>query len=126
MTPRQLFVLVLRAVGLFALARNLPHVIEGIAIAAAYGPAYQRLLADRPTELVVWLLQILAQVALPLYLLTAPRWLVNWAVRSRLPECDNCGYRLTGLPAAGRCPECGWPYRLRSDADPTLPDERES
>jgi len=27
--------------------------------------------------------------------------------------CDQCGYRLRGLKAMGRCPECGTTYDLR-------------
>lgn len=27
-----------------------------------------------------------------------------------LRHCGRCGYRLAGLPAEGRCPECGNPY----------------
>jgi len=29
------------------------------------------------------------------------------AFAPREPLCDQCGYRITGLPSAGRCPECG-------------------
>ena len=29
----------------------------------------------------------------------------------REPLCGACGYRITGLPVAGRCPECGEPVR---------------
>lgn len=31
--------------------------------------------------------------------------------------CEGCGYVLNGLPAEGRCPECG---KLTSESDPTL------
>ena len=27
--------------------------------------------------------------------------------------CDQCGYKLRGLPSAGRCPECGNCYSVR-------------
>ena len=29
---------------------------------------------------------------------------------TRRPSCGGCGYDFTGLPPAGRCPECGRPY----------------
>ena len=29
---------------------------------------------------------------------------------TRRPSCGGCGYDITGLPSAGRCPECGRPY----------------
>ncbi|HSW47399.1 MAG TPA: hypothetical protein VLM89_17685, partial [Phycisphaerae bacterium] len=33
------------------------------------------------------------------------------AFRPREPLCDRCGYRITGLPLSGNCPECGLPVR---------------
>ncbi len=41
-----------------------------------------------------------------------PGWEPRW------PRCEACGYRLTGLTAADRCPECGLPVAQ------SLPDSR--
>lgn len=35
-------------------------------------------------------------------------------VRIDICQCRDCGYDLTGLPAAGRCPECGQSYHIVS------------
>ena len=38
-------------------------------------------------------------------------YILNRAIRTRRePFCIYCGYNLTGLPDAYRCPECGRPY----------------
>ncbi len=34
-------------------------------------------------------------------------------VMTNLVICDQCGYRLRGLPFVGRCPECGNSYSVR-------------
>ena len=34
------------------------------------------------------------------------------SVQPSAPQCWCCGYNLTGLPRAGRCPECGREYDL--------------
>jgi len=36
---------------------------------------------------------------------------VGPAFAPREPLCDECGYRMTGLPLEGNCPECGTPVR---------------
>jgi hypothetical protein len=58
----------------------------------------------------------LVSVGIPLYLLTAPKWLERKIISYNPDECEYCGYNLTGLPDAGRCPECGWHYENNSAA----------
>lgn len=48
-----------------------------------------------------------AKAAIGLYLFLGARWIVNLAVPSNRPYCQECGYELTGLPTDGACPECG-------------------
>ncbi len=40
------------------------------------------------------------------------------AFHPREPLCEQCGYRISGLPVSGRCPECGEPVQ------PSLPGAR--
>lgn len=57
-----------------------------------------------------WKLIIFA-VAIPLIAFGAA---ARGVIRNRKdPFCIHCGYSLTGLPDAHRCPECGQPYLFR-------------
>ena len=51
------------------------------------------------------------QCALGFYFLFGGRWIINRIIPSNRPYCHECGYEQTGLPAEGRCPECGTAYR---------------
>lgn len=54
-------------------------------------------------------------VANPWYL-----WRTAWVRRALADSggrlCTHCAYNLTGLPSAGRCPECGKHYDIAADA----------
>lgn len=117
MAPRQIFRLMLRLVGLLIFVQYLPGLInisimhfQLIRSQSPWSLPVRHLYAF--TELAVGLFRVLAA----LYLITGPRWLVNWLVRERPGQCYECGYTLKGLPPTGRCPECGVPY---THADPT-------
>ncbi|HOW71833.1 MAG TPA: hypothetical protein PKY77_14630 [Phycisphaerae bacterium] len=76
-------------------------------LAQAYG---QHLLSPLPVALMLLLLGLFIRT-----LLVGGRRYVGQPTgpgfSPREPLCDHCGYRITGLPLTGLCPECGTPVR---------------
>ncbi|MBP7934109.1 MAG: hypothetical protein KA354_05605 [Phycisphaerae bacterium] len=70
----------------------------------------QQLLSPVPVALVLLLLGLFIRTLL----LGARRYVgqpTGPGFSPREPLCDHCGYRITGLPLTGLCPECGTPVQ---------------
>jgi hypothetical protein len=100
------FRLALRAIGIWLICTGIPDLLGNVGFALEFvgGPVaapwawWPRLAGD------------LLRLAFGAYLLFGGRWLANLAIPSNRPYCAECGYELTGLRTAGRCPECGTPF----------------
>ncbi|HZL35728.1 MAG TPA: hypothetical protein VFC78_10500 [Tepidisphaeraceae bacterium] len=78
--------------------------VIGVLVGGAFWPALWA-----PLWWIGWKLLIML-LAIPVALMAH---LNRTAVQRRLePFCIHCGYGLSGLPDAHRCPECGRPYTL--------------
>jgi hypothetical protein len=112
------FRLALRAIGVLVLTQTLPGLLifaAGLALSSLLGASLWTGLGGYELRFV---LQYSLGACLGLYLLLGGgRWLVDRAIPSNRPYCQECGYELTGLPLAGACPECGTAYRLGRAAE---------
>lgn len=112
MTPRTLFKVVIRSVGLVLVAMALPklpvvwtQMSEIRRIRELVEEGYVQQISP---EIYQPLGEVLIRLALGVYLLFFGRWLLNLGGAPR-GACGECGYILAGLPAGGTCPECGAP-----------------
>ena len=116
MQRRVLFRLLLRLVGILLFVQMLPYAIQTAGWLVenfgqlSTGPSAGGTYNAWPV-FVGSTIAALLEVAIPIYLMTAPNWIVTWAAGPPYAHCAHCGYRLRGLPAEGRCPECGTPYK---------------
>jgi hypothetical protein len=62
------------------------------------------------------LLGVASGVALGLYLLSCPEWIINQAIPSDRTYCHACGYERHGVGLDAPCPECGATAPVQIDA----------
>ena len=106
MQPKTLFRLMLRVIGVVVLIGGLPPILR-ICLSLSLNSLF---VPTGNTYYYYGIMQLpgpILQAAFGIYLLRGPRWIVNLAVKNNLPHCYECGYSLQGLPASGKCPECG-------------------
>ena len=124
MQRRVLFRLLLRLVGILLFVQMLPYAIQAVGRLVVDfgqllpGPSAGGAYSDWPI-FVGGSVSVLLQIGIPIYLMTAPNWIVTWAAGPPYAHCAHCGYRLRGLPTEGRCPECGTPYKRPDEKSPT-------
>ena len=110
MKEKAVFRMLLRVVGLWLVVWIIPSLAWQIAydmdaiIRGKWTPFESVSLLD--------VARMLVQLALGIYLMTGPLWLVNLLIRDPGRTCLTCGYSLRGSPDKGRCPECGDEYDL--------------
>lgn len=122
MKYKTLFRLLVRLLGLYLVVSSLPWVLVALITFGLY------FLSDGffdYLEFFSYNLQYLGNqllgVLLGLYLFFRGEWIVNRAIPSNRPYCHECAYALTGLPAAGVCPECGTAYQREVARDADVP-----
>lgn len=112
MQPKTLFRIMVRAIGVLLLAEAIPSLLNFVVQLVSIWQYSMRTGASSYD--IIRAVPPVLQIVFGIYLLTGPRWIVNLAVKDNLPHCYECGYSLQGLPASGKCPECGTPYYLES------------
>ncbi len=100
------FRLALKAIGVWLVAQTIESLPwTGSLLVNAWGDPSQ---AYRWQAAVPGALANILGIGVALYLFFGAKWIVNLAIPSNRPYCQECGYELTGN-VTGVCPECGTP-----------------
>jgi len=114
------FRLALRAIGVLVICQNLPWISRYVFANALSASGFTGSSGTLEHEAATLLAGAVC-LAMGLYLFFAGEWIVNKAIPSNRPYCQECGYELTGLTLQGNCPECGTAFVRADRIDPDAP-----
>lgn len=121
MKYKTLFLLLLKAIGVFILVQGLATLIPDVI------SLIRRAIEDDHFEeeaRILYYLDNFIEIAIGLYLIFGGKWIVNKAIPSNRPYCNECGYELRNL-TNNQCPECGTPVQTNqttSQATEAIPE----
>jgi hypothetical protein len=101
MKYKTLFRLLLKFLGVWIFALAIPELINGVITLVFTFSSRNWFLGGSIVAPPI-------QMAIGAYFFWGGRWIVDKAIPSNRPYCNECGYELTGN-TSNKCPECGTP-----------------
>lgn len=120
MKYKTLFRILLKAIGVYLIASNFGFVVQ-LAITFLMDMLSSSGTGGMFGSQLGWSLRFsgggILSFLFGFYLFFGGKWIVNCAIPSNRPYCQECGYELTRSRST-RCPECGTPFRAEDVTPP--------